>query len=144
MTQGNCCRLAVGTRPDSVHQGRTRPPPRLPSAPPSWASLHLLPPNTLPLQPAARPFGRTAGGPGGSRADRGGARGLGTRAGRTGRWALQPPPTPPLGRPGTAARLRCELCSFSSNYLSEQRTGESPKKGPPLLRVSPSASEGHS
>lgn len=46
MTQGNCCRMAVGTRPDFAHQGRTRPPPR--SAP------RVLPGTPTPTSSPAR------------------------------------------------------------------------------------------
>lgn len=63
MTQGNCGRMAVGTRPDSAARGRTRPPPRPPPPPrrcppPLSAGLPALPP--LPPQPAAGAFGGTA------------------------------------------------------------------------------------
>ncbi|XP_047682618.1 collagen alpha-2(VIII) chain-like [Prionailurus viverrinus] len=85
------------------------------------------------------------GGPGGARGGgwgagegpraRGGRRGA--PAGSAGRSAPRPLPSPPPGRPGTAARLHWELCSFPSNYLSEQRVGGGPKKGPSLLEGLP-------
>lgn len=66
---------------------------------------------------------------GGGGAECGGGWGAGKPAGRA---APRPRPTPPPGRPGTAARLGRELCSFPSNYLSEQRAGGRPKEGPAL------------
>lgn len=152
MTQGNCGRMAVGTRPDSAARGRTRPPPRPPPPPrrcppPRRAALPALPP--LPPQPAAGAFGgsasrRTGGARGGGWGAGEGPRARGGRrgapAGIAGRAAPRPLPSPPPGRPGTAARLPWELCSFPSNYLSEQRAGG----GPLSWRVSPSASEGRS
>lgn len=132
MTQGNCGRMAVGTRPDSAARGRTRPPPRPPPPPrrcsPGSAPASPRSPPSLPPQTAAGAFGGTAS-PRTRGAECGGGREAGKPAGRT---APRPRPTPPPGRPGTAARLGRELCSFPSNYLSEQRAGGRPKQGPAL------------
>lgn len=134
MTQGNCCRMAVGTRPDFAHQGRTRPPPR--SAP------RVLPGTPTPTSSPARGaslrrsgFPRSKGREGRRRGPALGerVRGQGRRRGGQGSGSLGLGLPRRWGAPGrTASRLRLELCSFSSNYLSEQRVGEGPKKGPPL------------
>lgn len=100
MTQGNCGRMAVGTRPDSAARGRTRPPPRPPppprrcppppSAPASLRSPHFLR-SPLPVL-SGEPL---PGGPGGARGGgsvwwgvRRGARGAGLAAEDAGgqRW----------------------------------------------------------
>lgn len=143
MTQGNCCRMAVGTLADSAHQGRTRPLPRPPPPPrrppsPSGPSSAPLPPS--PLQSAARPFGRTGSlrtrrlegrrrrGPTRGTLDPGQGRGpTGQGAGRLGIGLPRP-----WGAPGPPPAFPGSFVLFSSNYLSLQRVGEGPKKGLPL------------
>ncbi|XP_044921701.1 collagen alpha-1(I) chain-like [Mustela putorius furo] len=101
-------------------------PPPTPRRPPRAPPLHFL--RSPPPVPSGEPFPRGPGGAGG-----GGERSVAGGGGRgSRRGAPRPRPTPPPGRPGTADRLGRELCSFPSNYLSEQRAGERPKEGPAL------------
>lgn len=137
MTQGNCCRMAVGTRPDSAAQGRTRPPPHPPPPPPPPPGRLPTPPPRLPplpLQRARVPSEEPL--PRGPRGSRGGGGGGWSRAGgesREGRargclgLGLPAPRAPRdrrLPRPGALF--------FLPNYLSEQRAGGGRRKGPPL------------
>lgn len=147
MTQGNCRRLAAGTGPTRLTRGAPAPRPALrllpgapplprpPSAPPR---TRLLSGRRASLRKTASPRTRRRGGRRrrGSSAGRPG-RGRRTRVRRTGRGAPWPRPSPPPWRRGTAARLRRELCSFPSNYLSEQRPEGARRKGRPPGGSSP-------
>ncbi|XP_078291435.1 uncharacterized protein LOC144613820 [Panthera onca] len=128
-----------GAHPPPASSPALPPPPpsprRPPCAPPtsSAAGRRCLRGKRFPEDPEAR--GEADGGAGEGPRARGGRRGA--PAGSAGRAAPRPLPSPPPGRPGTAARLPWELCSFPSNYLSEQRVGGGPKKGPSLLEGLP-------
>lgn len=159
MTQGNCCRKAVGTLPDSAHQGRTRPcpspcpaptssspslpPPPRPHRGPRLASLGPPSPTSSPVRRASLrknrfPEDPEARGLAEVGADVGHFRPrLGALEEKARRGMSRARPSPASGAPRDRCRLRWELCSFSSNYLSEQRVGEDPKKGPSLQECLP-------
>lgn len=154
MTQGNCGRMAVGTRPDSAARGPTRPPPpprhcSTPppdSAPASPRSPHFLrSPPPVPSGGTASPRTRrregrrsvAERGGGGGGEDREGREvrgvGRGTPAGSAGCAPPRPRPSPPPGRPGPPPALAGSFVLFPpTNYLSEQRAGGRPKEGASL------------
>lgn len=151
MTQGNCGRVAVGARPARRLGGAPPPPvPPPPPAPPHAAGLPRSPASSaarLP-PPAARPFGSAASlGGGGARGGGGGSRrgALGPRG--RGRGAPPRPRLfPPRGAPRPPPASAGSFVLLSSNYLSEPRAPEAPKRGleglPSSIRGALSGSEG--
>ncbi|XP_050623285.1 RNA-binding protein MEX3D-like [Macaca thibetana thibetana] len=149
MTQGNCGRVAVGARP-ARRLGGGAPAPRpapSPSAPPRRRPSPL--PRVLSRPPpAARPFGSAASlGGGGARGGGGGSRrgALGPRG--RGRGAPPRPRLfPPRGAPRPPPASAGSFVLLSSNYLSEPRAPEAPKRGleglPSSIRGALSGSEG--
>lgn len=115
-------------RSSGAHPPPAPPPASSPAPPTHFLSSQPRVPSEkqLPAVQGARGQAEEGAGPG-----RDGP-GPGSPAGRAGLAEPWPRPSSPLGRPGTASRLLLELCSFSSNYLSEQRVGEGPEKEPPL------------
>lgn len=145
MTQGNRCRMAVGTRPGSAARGCTRPPPR--------PTSHLLPgsrppaspvsPTTLPLPPARvpseKPLPRERGG---ARGGGGRGPGRGRARGRQGAGRLSLGPPRPWGAPGPPpARGWSFVLSLPTTCLSRGPEGPQ-RKGRCSRRGFPSTPEG--
>lgn len=138
--------LQDGSRyPARLRSSGAHPPPcpaprLLPGGlpPPCGPSSSPLPPS--PLQSAARPFGRTGSlrtrrlegrrrrGP--TRGTLDPVQGRGPTGQGAGRLGIGLPL--PWGAPGPPPAFAGSFVLFSSNYLSQQRVGEGPKKGLPL------------
>lgn len=149
MTQGNCCRMAVGTLPDSAHWGRPRPLPRPPPPPgrhpttapasPCPRSYFLPGPPRVPSE-EPRPGDQeawTCGGGGPRAALRaGGAGGAGRARGALGSAF------PASGRSGSAARLPGSFVLFLPTTCLSSGPGRAQGRGRHSRRVFWSASEG--
>lgn len=120
MTQGNCGRVAAGTRPDSSDRGASapRPAPRLlPARPPPASQRSPGPPRAVrpSLRRSAAP---PAPGPGDARRVEPNPEGRRTDALAS---ALR-------ARDAPGSRQSGELCTSASNYLSELQAGGGPSK----------------
>lgn len=143
MTQGNCCRMAVGTRPDFAHQGRTRPPPR--SAP------RVLPGTPTPTSSPARGaslrrsgFPRSKGREGRRRRPALGerVRGQGRRRGGQGSGSLGLGLPRRWGAPGPPPAFAWSFVLFLPTTCLSSGSERAQRKGRHSRRVSPLASEG--
>lgn len=142
MTQGNCCRMAVCTRPDFAHQGRTRPPPRPPRPP-----RHPPPTSSLASRASLRrsSFPRSKGLEG--RRRRGPAlgvtvRGRGRRRGGQGSRSLGLGLPRPWGAPGPPPAFSWSFVLFLPTTCLSSGSERAQRKSRHSRRVSPSASEG--
>lgn len=165
MTQGNCGRMAVCTRPDSAARGRTRPPPRPPPpprrcppptprrppcAPPtsSAARCRCLRGNRFPEDQEARGEGGVCGGGaarGAWRRASGGGRGraaLGGRAALAGARHLGLGLPRPRGAPGPPPALAGSFVLLPPTTCLSSGPEGAQRKGRHSRRVSPSASRG--